>query len=156
MGREAAQPPEAPSNLTTLSATATAATTSVFLFTCEERITVMGAKSLKSKIERYHASNLEAAQIILADSERYQGLMLEWAARTIAVFHIENPTLQGLSDAIKPKAAAAISADPGRYPAMMQSWAASTISRFGATSPREGLSAEDGSELSDLMAWSRR
>jgi hypothetical protein len=114
----------------------------------------MGAKSLKSRIERYDASNLEAAQIILADSERYQGFMLEWATRTIAVLHIENRSLQGLSDAIKVKAAEAISANPGRYPAMMQSWAVSTISRF--TSPREGLSAEDRSELSDLMVWNRR
>jgi hypothetical protein len=116
----------------------------------------MGAKSLKSKIERYDASNLDAAQIILTDSERYQGFMLEWAARTIAVLHMENRSLQGLSDAIKLKASEAISADPGRYPAMMQSWAASTISRFRATSPREGLSAEHRSELSDLMAWNRR
>jgi hypothetical protein len=119
----------------------------------------MGVKSLKSKMERYAEGNLEAAQIIIADSDRYQGVMQEWAARTIALFHIENPSRQAEA-APQPaearlKAAEIISADSDRYLAMMQSWAASMISRFRAASPREVLSLEDRSEISELTSKRR-
>jgi hypothetical protein len=92
----------------------------------------MGVKSLKSKMERYAAGNLESARILLADPERYQGLMLEWAARIIAVFHIENPSRE---------------AEAAPQPAE---------ARLKAAEPREGLSLQDRSEIISDLTSNRR
>jgi hypothetical protein len=117
----------------------------------------MRVKSLKSKMERSAAANLESAQIIIAGPERYQGLMSEWAARTVVLFLIENPSHQGLTDATALKAAEIVNADPGRYPAMMQSWAASrgaagaAVTTGGAAGAAVTLAEEDRREISVLI-----
>jgi hypothetical protein len=101
----------------------------------------MGAKCLKRKIEGYDEANLDAAKIIIAYPERYQGIMQEWAASTVAAFQIGNPSRGGLSEAAKLEAAKIIIADPALFPDIMRDWAASTIATFHARDPsREDLS----------------
>ena len=54
---------------------------------------------IKRRIEKYQAANREAAQVILADPERYPGLMQEWAHMAYRLaFQTPNPSREGVSE----------------------------------------------------------
>jgi hypothetical protein len=56
--------------------------------------------SNQREIDRYRSGNVECAQLVLADPEKYPGLMLEWARAVMSrpappprdiLFEMENP-----------------------------------------------------------------